>query len=152
MRNLFTKLFSSKSRSSRQGANPRPPCDEIRSRYGVPPTIADFFGDIKETDEPGWNYELWLEEWAESYLGTEQFNSLKSRFASTPGVTAIAHPDRETFLIESGLEAKRLRQLLWQHFVEAAQIKDSINQIKSLVTKTCVAAPALDADSKIKAE
>ncbi len=68
---------------------------------GLRPKIHDFFGEVGPTgspNDPGWDYRLWLEEWAEPYLGTEPFASLERRFASTPGVTEVAHMDREVFL------------------------------------------------------
>jgi hypothetical protein len=97
---------------------------DIRDEYGFPPKIDDFFGEVEPTGaphDPGWDYRLWVEEWAEPYLGAEPFASLERRFASTPGVTEVAHMDREVFLIKSRLEAEQLRELLWPHFVAAAQ-------------------------------
>jgi hypothetical protein len=96
----------------------------IRDEYGFPPKIDDFFGDVEPTGsphDPGWDYRLWVEEWAEAYLGTEAFASLERRFASTPGVTEVAHMDREVFLIKSRLGEGQLRESLWPHFVAAAQ-------------------------------
>jgi hypothetical protein len=94
---------------------------DIRAEYGYPPKIDDFFGEVEPTDDPGWDYRLWVEEWAELYLGTEPFTSLARRFASTPGVTEVEHLDREVFIIKSSLDAVQLRELLWPHFVVAAQ-------------------------------
>jgi len=97
---------------------------DARAEYGFPPKIDDFFGEVEPTGsphDPGWDYRLWVEEWAEAYLGAEPFASLERRFASTPGVTEVAHMDREEFLIKSRLDAEQLRELLWPHFVAAAQ-------------------------------
>ena len=91
---------------------------------GFPPKIDDFFGTAEPTGsahDPGWDYRLWVDESAELYLGTGQFDSLQPRFASTPGVDAVAHMDREVFLLRSKLDAARLRELLWPRFVEAAK-------------------------------
>jgi hypothetical protein len=124
MKNLFANLFSRKSTSSSStgAVKFQPPGREIRRKYGFPPKIQDFFGEISTADDdPGWDYRLWVEEWSEPYLGTEQFRSLEHRFASTVGVTGVAHMDREVFLIASRLNAADLRDLLWQHFVEAAK-------------------------------
>ena len=96
---------------------------EIRDEYGFPPRIDDFFGEVEPVDpkhEAGWDYRLWVEEWAEAYLGTEAFASLERRFKLVPGVATVAHIDREEFLIRSGLNAKQLRDALWKQFVEAA--------------------------------
>ena len=94
---------------------------DARAEYGFPPKIDDFFGEVEPADDPGWDYRLWVEEWAESYLRAEPFSSLARRFASTPGITEVEHMDREVFLIKSRLEAEQLRELLWPHFVAAAQ-------------------------------
>ena len=97
---------------------------ELRAEFGFPPKIDDFFGGIQRTGaphEPGWDYHLWVEEWAEAYLGSEQFASLERRFGSTPGVSKVAHIDREVFVIKSRLNAEQLRELLWPHFVTAAR-------------------------------
>jgi hypothetical protein len=94
---------------------------DARAEYGFPPKIDDFFGEVEPTEDTGWDYQLWVEEWAESYLGAEAFSSLAHRFASTPGVTEVEHMDREVFLIKSRLEAQQLRELLWPQFVAAAQ-------------------------------
>ena len=94
---------------------------DIRAHYGFPPKIDDFFGEVEPADESGWDYRLWVEEWAEPYLGGEPFSSLAGRFAATPGVSEVEHMDREVFLIKSKLDARQLRDLLWAHFVEAAK-------------------------------
>ena len=127
MKNLFTKLFQSRSNLIRQNTHSFPPNPKVRSQYGVPPNMSNFFGDLSVTEDPKWNYELWLEEWAESYLGTVQFNCLRPRFASIPGITSVAHTDKEIFLIRSELEAGQLKELLWHQFVEAAKLGDSSN-------------------------
>jgi hypothetical protein len=101
---------------------------DARAEYGFPPKISDFFGEVEPTGsphDPGWDYRLWVEEWAEAYLGEEPFSSLERRFASTPGVTEVAHMDREVFLIRSHLDAEQLRELLWPHFVAAAQERET---------------------------
>lgn len=97
---------------------------DVGDDFGFPPKIDDFFGDVEPTGsphDPGWDYRLWVEEWAEPYLGAKQFASLERRFASTPGVAEVAHMDREVFLIKSQLDAEQLRDLLWPHFIAAAQ-------------------------------
>lgn len=98
---------------------------DARAEYGFPPKIDDFFGEVEPADShyhKGWDYTLWVEEWAEAYLGSGQFASLEERFASTPGVYKATHMDREVFLIRASLDPGRLRELLWQHFVEAAKV------------------------------
>lgn len=73
---------------------------DIRDEYGFPPKIDDFFGEIEPTgspNDPGWDFRLWVEEWAEPYLGAGPFDSLERRFASTPGVSKVAHIEREVF-------------------------------------------------------
>ncbi len=100
----------------------RPPDADVRAEYGYPPKIGDFFGEVSPAPEKGWNYELWLEEWAELYLGGKEFASLEKRFATTPGVSKVAHMDREVFLIKTGqLTPQQIRQAFWQHFLEAAK-------------------------------
>ena len=93
---------------------------DARAEYGFPPSIDDFFGDVvlSEDDGPEWNYRLW----AEAYLGREQFESLESRFGTIPGIDAVAHMDREVFIIRSALDASTLRTLLWTQFLEAANV------------------------------
>ena len=128
MRHFFANLFSSKPKVQPAGipSKARPPHRDVRAQYGFPPKIDDFLGEVSLTeDDPGWDYRLWVEEWAEPYLGTEPFASLERRFASTPGITEVAHMDREVFLIKSKLDAAQLRELLWSHFVEAA--KDGVD-------------------------
>ncbi len=99
-----------------------PPDTSVRAEYGFPPKIDDFFGEVSPATEDGWNYQLWLEEWAELYLGGEEFASLEKRFASTPGVSRVAHMDREVFLIETEqLTPAQIRQAFWQHFLQAAK-------------------------------
>ncbi len=88
--------------------------------YGFPPKIEDFFGEITTAYSRGWDYELWVEEWAEPYLGTVQFNSLAPKFASISQVTEVVHEDRERFILKSKADANNLKMLLWQKFLEAA--------------------------------
>ena len=124
MKNFFANLFASKPKAQPVSTPPkaRPPREDVRAQYGFPPKIDDFFGEVSPAeDAPGWDYQLWVEEWAEPYLGSKPFASLERRFASVQGVTGVAHMDREVFLIKSKLDAARLRELLWPHFIEAAQ-------------------------------
>jgi hypothetical protein len=108
--------------ASTSAAPVRPSDTNIRAEYGFPPKIDDFFGEVSSTTADGWNYQLWLEEWAELYLGGEEFASLDKRFASTPGVSRVTHMDREVFLIKTGqLTPGQIRQAFWQHFLEAAK-------------------------------
>jgi hypothetical protein len=50
---------------------------------------------------PDFDWEIWVDETAESALGTEAFDSLESRFSAIPQVTAVAHEDREIYLVRA---------------------------------------------------
>jgi hypothetical protein len=128
-RRLWPKMvFPSKAElASIPAEPPRPPDANVRAEYGFPPKIEDFFGDVSSATADGWDYQLWLEEWAELYLGGEEFASLEKRFASTPGVSRVAHMDREIFLIETEqLTPEQIRQAFWQHFLEAARGREAV--------------------------
>lgn len=128
-RRLWPKMvFPSQAELASIPAAPvRPPDASVRAKYGFPPKIGDFFGEISSAMADGWDYQLWLEEWAELYLGGEEFSSLEKRFASTPGVSRVTHMDREIFLIETErLTPDQIRQAFWQHFLEAAKGKESV--------------------------
>ena len=49
---------------------------------------------------PGFDWEIWVDERAESVLGAELFDSLESQFSSIPGVTEVVQEDREIFLVQ----------------------------------------------------
>jgi len=88
--------------------------------FGFPPKMEDFFGEMSPPYNHKWKYQLWIEEWAEPYLGAVQFQSLLSRFASVSIIDEVVHEDREIFLIKSSANAADLKILLWQKFLEAA--------------------------------
>ncbi|MGP8200232.1 MAG: hypothetical protein ACLQU4_12100 [Limisphaerales bacterium] len=73
-RKLWPKMvFPSQTELASIPAAPlRPPDTSIRTEYGFPPKIDDFFGELGSTTADGWNYQLWLEEWAELYFGGEE--------------------------------------------------------------------------------
>ena len=123
MKRFFAKLFSQPRSAAPHAARreqSRPVDPTVRAAYGFPPRIDDFFGEAEPADEHGWTYSLWVEEWAESYLGSDEFTSLERRFASVPGIERVAHIDREVFLIQTSLGAEQVRQFLWPQFIDAA--------------------------------
>lgn len=56
---------------------------------------------VEPIDLPDFNWEIWVDETAESVLGTEAFDSLESRLSAIPQVTAVAHEDREIYLVQA---------------------------------------------------
>jgi hypothetical protein len=123
-RKLWQKMvFPSQVELGSIPAAPMRPADAgIRAEYGYPPKIDDFFGDVIPVGAGDWTYQIWLEEWAELYLGGEYFATLERRFAATPGVSCVLHEDREVFLIKTEkLTPQEIRAAFWQHFLEVAK-------------------------------
>lgn len=59
----------------------------------------DVAADPSEVD--GFHWHVWVDELAESVLGTEAYESLEGRMAAIPGVERVVHEDREVFLVEA---------------------------------------------------
>ena len=97
--------------------------EDIRAEFGHPPKVDDFLGDIEaiEEDGPEWPFRIWLEEWSESYLGSPIFIDLERRFSEIPEIEAVVHMDREVFLIRSTLEPAKIKGLIWEKFLVAAE-------------------------------
>lgn len=56
---------------------------------------------VSPSDVPGFDWEIWVDEATESFLGTEAFDLLESDFARMPHVINVVHEDREIYLIQA---------------------------------------------------
>jgi hypothetical protein len=113
------------------GEEPEPVASRtIRELWGFPPRQEDVFEEIISGEQVvgGWDYAVHIHEGAEQYLGSAQFNSLKDRFASIPGVDECCQEDREVFLVRTRrLSADDIQRLFWKQFLSAAEV--AMNQM-----------------------
>ena len=72
-------------------------------------------------DDPDWNIQFWLPEYAEPVLGEAIFESLEQRIRSIPGVERLAWEDREVFLakVAAGTSPESLHERLTEVVREA---------------------------------
>lgn len=56
---------------------------------------------VEPSELPDFDWEVWVDEIAESVLGSEAFDSLESSFSAIPQVTDVLHEDREIYLIQA---------------------------------------------------
>ena len=56
---------------------------------------------VEPSDLPDFDWEVWVDEIAESVLGSEALDSLESSFSAIPQVTGVVHEDREIYLIRA---------------------------------------------------
>ena len=76
---------------------------------------------VESSDEDDNEQLLYIEEFAESYLGTDRFNQLESAFGNILGVNSVIHEDRELFLIESELSDEDLDDSAWKVFLSYSE-------------------------------
>ncbi len=72
-------------------------------------------------DDPDWNVQFWLPEYAEPILGEAVFESLEQRIRAIPGVERLAWEDREVFLakVAPGTSPEALHERLTEVVREA---------------------------------
>ena len=76
---------------------------------------------VEPSDVPGFDWQLWVDESAELQLGTALFALLEKKLAEIPGVTGVAHEDREIFLVQgTDLTPSRL-ELTARSVIEQAE-------------------------------
>jgi len=97
---------------------------DIREYWGYPPKQHQIMEEIHPKSElrGDWDFAVHFHESSEQYLGSKIFNSLPKRFASIPGVDACSQEDREVYLIKTNtLDAEKLKEAIWQKYLEAAK-------------------------------
>ena len=97
-----------------EGADP-----DIREDLGYPPNQGDWAFEVSPGDS-GWTHRFTMFEGAESYLGTEIFDSLPERFSKIAGVSEVEQEDRESYVLKSTLPQADLESELWTTFQSAA--------------------------------
>ncbi len=87
----------------------------------APPRRGSIDVTVEPANVPDFDWSLWIDETAESQLGTALFSSLEQRLAALPGINGVVHEDREIFLVKGEELTARQVELAARSVVEQAR-------------------------------